>query len=104
MAKYVFVYKGGGGMPEGEEEGKRLMEAWGAWFQGLGSSVVDMGNPFAGSTSVASDGSVNGAADSALTGYSIIDADSLDAAAGSAKSCPVLASGGSVEVYEAVEM
>ena len=103
MAKYVFVYKGGG-MAATEEEQQQVMAAWGAWFGTLGSAVVDMGNPFAGSTSVASDGSTNGGAASGLTGYSIIEADSLDAAAGSAKSCPVLASGGSVEVYEAMEM
>ena len=29
------------------------MEAWGAWFGSLGDSVVDIGNPFGGSTAVA---------------------------------------------------
>ena len=42
MGKYVYAYKGGG-MPESEEEGKRIMEAWTSWFGGLGDSVVDMG-------------------------------------------------------------
>ncbi len=42
MGKYVYAYKGGG-MPESEEEGKRVMEAWTSWFGGLGDSVVDMG-------------------------------------------------------------
>jgi hypothetical protein len=37
-----------------------------------------------------------------LTGYSIIEADSLSAAAKSAKGCPVLSGGGSIEVYEAL--
>jgi hypothetical protein len=104
MGKYVFVYKGGSGVPETEEEQQRVMAAWGAWFEGLGSAVADMGNPFAGSASVSPDGSVGNGGGAGLTGYSIITAGGLDAATGSAKSCPILASGGSVEVYEAVEM
>ncbi len=39
---------------------------------------------------------------SSLTGYSIISAETLGEAGEKAKGCPVLASGGSVEVYEAV--
>jgi len=97
MAKYVFAYKGGG-MAETEEEQKAAMEAWGAWFGGLGSAVVDAGNPFAGSTSVGGNGT------SGLTGYSILSADSLDAASKHAESCPVLTNGGSVEVYEVLEL
>ena len=30
MAKYLFVYHGGS-MPESEEEGAKVMEAWGLW-------------------------------------------------------------------------
>jgi hypothetical protein len=41
---------------------------------------------------------------SKLGGYSIITAESLDEAATGAKGCPVLQSGGSVEVYEALAM
>ncbi|MDP9307342.1 MAG: hypothetical protein M3P15_03430 [Actinomycetota bacterium] len=104
MGKYVFVYKGGGGMPETEEEQQSVMAAWGAWFETLGSAVADMGNPFAGSSSVSPDGSVGNGGGAGLTGYSIITADSLQDATGSAKGCPILARGGSVEVYEAVEM
>jgi hypothetical protein len=104
MGKYVLVYKGGSGMPESEEEQQRLMAAWTGWLEGLGSAVVDRGNPFADSASVDSDGSVGNGGGASLTGYSIITAGGLDAATGSAKSCPILASGGSVEVYEALEM
>ncbi len=37
-------------------------------------------------------------------GYSIVSAGSLSDAAAKAKGCPVLASGGSVEIYKAIEM
>jgi hypothetical protein len=44
----------------------------------------------------------HGAGNHPLSGYSIIAADSLDAAVELAQGCPVLADGGTVNVYEAV--
>jgi hypothetical protein len=46
----------------------------------------------------------NGGGGNPLSGYSLIEADSLDAAVQFAKGCPVLADGGSVEVAEAIDM
>jgi hypothetical protein len=100
MAKYVLVFKGGS-IPGSEEEQQRVMAAWMSWFEGLGGAVVDMGNPFGASKSVGNGGSVGGGGDA--TGYSILTADSLDAAIEHAKGCPILANG-SVEVYEALDM
>jgi hypothetical protein len=97
MAKYVYIYKGGG-MPETEEEGKKVMEAWTSWLGGMGDHVVDMGAPFGASAGV------SGGTTSGLSGYSVVTAGSLDEAAEHAKGCPVFASGGGVEVYEVVEM
>jgi hypothetical protein len=102
MSKYAFAYLGGSGMATTEEERDAAMAAWGAWFGELGSAVVDPGNPFAASTSVASDGSVNGGARAGLGGYSVVEAASLEDAAALVKGCPVLAGGGSVDVYEIV--
>lgn len=99
MGNYVLAYLGGG-MAATEEERNAAMAAWGAWFGGLGSAVIDAGNPFAASTSVSSDGSVNGGARAGLTGYSVLEAPSLEEAAALAKDCPILAAGGSVDVYE----
>ena len=97
MGKYVFTYSGGS-MAETDAERETAMAAWGAWFERLGPAVLDIGNPFAGSTAVGA-GAPNG-----LTGYSIVSADSLDAAAQLAQSCPVLEHGGGVGVYEALAM
>jgi hypothetical protein len=99
MSTYVLAYTGGG-MAETEEEQAAVMAAWGAWMGGLGDAIVDAGNPFGPSAVVASDGAVSQGAPSGLTGYSIITADSLDVAITQVKDCPVLASGGAVEVYE----
>lgn len=76
------------------------MAGWGAWFGGLGDAVVDGGNPCSGSKTVASNGSITDGAAGNISGYSILKADNLDAAAKMAKGCPVLAGGGSVQVYE----
>ena len=104
MAKFVLTYHGGSGMPETEAAQQEVMAAWGGWFEGLGASVVDGGNPFAASCTISSDGSTADGGTKGLTGYSVIDASSMADATEKAKGCPVLASGGTVEVYEALDM
>lgn len=80
------------------------MAAWGGWFGTLGPAIVDAGNPFGPSAAVASDGSVSDGASSALTGYTVLTANSIGEASELAKGCPVLDAGGSVEVCETVEV
>ncbi len=99
MANFLLTYHGEGGMPETKEEQDRIMGAWSAWFGTLGGAVVDGGNPVSAAKAISPDGSVMDAT-SAPTGYSIIQADSLDAAVELAKSCPVLAAGQVVLVSE----
>ncbi len=100
MPKYLFVYHGGG-MPESEEEGKKQMEAWGNWLGGMGAKVVDGGNPVGQSTTVTSDGSVvNDGGANPATGYGVFEAANADEAIALAKGCPILMSGGSVELAE----
>jgi hypothetical protein len=104
MANYVLAYKGGGmaGTPQEQEQ---VMAAWGQWFGSLGQALVDGGNPFSGKASaIASDGSVTDGASSGLTGYSILKADDLASATRLAKGCPILTSGGSIEVYETFQV
>ena len=102
MAKFVYVYVGGQ-MAETPEAQEQAMQAWGAWFGTLGDSVADMGNPFGNSATLSSGGVADGGK-SGAGGYSIVSADSLGDAAAKAKGCPVLAGGGSVEIYEAIPM
>ena len=103
MAKYVFVYKGGS-MAATEQERHAAMTAWMQWFGTLGTAVVDAGNPFGPSKAVKATGAATDGASSALTGYSVLQADSLDAAATLAHACPILKSGGSVDVYETMNV
>jgi hypothetical protein len=96
MSNYLFAYRGGS-MAATDEEREAAMAAWGAWFGGLGDAIVDPGNPFGPSTSVGGNGSAP-----ALSGYSVIKSDSLDTATKLVDGCPVLSSGGSVDVYETI--
>jgi hypothetical protein len=100
MANYLLAYTGGG-MATTEAEREAAMAAWGQWFGELGSAVVEPGNPVGASASVSASGS-NGPASSGLTGYSVISAENLDAAAGLVKGCPILAVGGKVDLYETI--
>jgi hypothetical protein len=97
MAKYVLAYTGGN-MAATDEERQAAMAAWGAFLSGLGDALVDAGNPFGPSTTVGNGGGT------ALTGYSVITAGSLDEAAEKAKAAPVVGNGGGVEVYETIEV
>jgi hypothetical protein len=86
-----------------EAEREAAMAAWGEWFGKLGAAVIAIGNPLGASTSVSASGS-NGAAGSGITGYSVIAAESLDAAASLVTDCPIIAAGGKVDVYETIEV
>ena len=104
MPKYVFVYHGGK-MPETEEEGAQVMAQWQSWLGGMGDAVVDGGNPVGMSSTVHSDGSVTGDGGSnPVSGYSLVQTDSMEAALALAKGCPILEAEGTVEVAEAMEM
>ena len=104
MSKYLFVYHGGT-KPDTEAEVEKVMAAWGQWFGSMGADVVDGGNPVGMSSTVASNGSVvnNGGANP-VSGYSLVEASSLDDALAKAKGCPILAVGGSIEVAATIDM
>ncbi len=101
MAKYVLMYSGGG-MPETEEEQAKVMAAWGAWYEKLGSAVSDPGDPFSGNAlKIGSDGAVSDATKStSASGYTVLEADSMESAVKMAKGCPILTDGGQIMVHE----
>lgn len=104
MANYLLVYHGGS-MPESPEEGQKVMQAWTDWFERLGDALVDGGNPVSEVRTIANNGTVSEGGINPSSGYSVIKADSLDAAVALAKGCPLLnGGGGSVEVAETVAM
>ena len=104
MAKFLLIYHGGS-QPETEEAGKEVMAQWMKWFETIGPSVADGGNPTGEAKTIAPGGKVSdGAGADPVSGYSLVTADSLDAAVKLAQGCPHLKAGGTVQVYETIEM
>ena len=99
--KYLLVYYGGG-MPETPAAQARVLKQWEKWFAKVGPGMVDGGNPFSGAVNkIRADGTVaKGAIGKRASGYSIIEAASLDKATKTAKGCPIIRSGGEIAVYE----
>jgi len=90
MTTFLFSYR----MPKGYVPGRTdAAAAWTAWFEELGTSVSDRGNPVFESASLGHCGD-----DTTLGGYSLITAEDLEEALALAKGCPVLAEGAGVEV------
>ena len=104
MTKFVLVYSGGG-MPENEADRAAVMAEWGKWYEKLGAAIVDGGNPFGASKAVTSSGVSDGPISSPpATGYTIITADSLDAAVAKVSSHPHIKFGGQFSVFETFDM
>jgi hypothetical protein len=100
LVNYLLAYHGGG-MPQTEQERAKVMADWGQWFGTLGPALVDGGNPVGQTRTIAGSGSVSdGGGANPVSGYSIIKAESMEAAVQMAKGCPLLASGGNIEVGE----
>ena len=99
---FVFAYHGGK-IPESPEKGAKHTEKFEAWIGGLGDAVVNPGHPLGKSKTVSSGAvSVDGGSNP-MVGFSIVKADSMDAALDMAKRCPHLEIG-TVEVVEMMGM
>ncbi len=93
MAKFIMLYKGeatdvDGMSPEQQQE---VMAKWGEWMQRVGPALSDVGAPFGPGASVVDDGSM--ASPSPMSGYTIVEADDLDAAKALTAGHPYLSEG-----------
>ena len=103
MPQYVIVYLGGD-QPSSPEEGKQHFAKYMDWLSSLGDAAVSPANPLKNTNTVHPDGSVTAGGTTTMSGYTVIEADSMQAALSIAKACPFLDIGGSLEVSELVEM
>jgi hypothetical protein len=104
MPKYLLAYHGGS-QPATPEEGAKVTQSWRDWIAGLGDAIVDVGNPTGPAKMLAPNGGVTlGGGDAAVSGYTILQADTLDAAVGLAKGCPQLKANGMIQVAEIVPL
>jgi hypothetical protein len=109
MAKFLFVYRGGHEQtePPSAEEMQQVMQLWMDWIQG----GTEAGWMVDGGTGLKAEGKVVqpdmvvtdgpfAEAKELVGGFSIVEAKSLAAATELAKTSPMIAGGGSVEVRE----
>ena len=79
-----------------------IMGAWSKWFESIGEKIVDPGSPLGNGREISRSGTkeLPMGLDS-LTGYTVINAESMEEAEKIAKSCPMITS---IQVYEAMSM
>ncbi len=105
MTKYVFIYHApttpAEAAPPSPEQMEAVMGEWNAWAGRVGEGMVDFGTPLAGGTRVTPEGTSPSTRE--VAGYSIIEADDIEAALDLAKAHPHLSMPGGceIEVHEA---
>ena len=103
MTQFVFVYLGGN-QPSNPEEAQKHFDKYVKWLTSLGDSVITPLLPLKDTCTVSTDGTIREGGSSAMSGFSIIKADSIDAALAIAQACPFLEIGGSLEVSELMQV
>jgi hypothetical protein len=103
MPNYIIAYRGGN-QPETPEAGKESFAQWQTWVANLGDAAVNPGTPLKGSQIVSSDGVSTDGGDSLMIGFTVVSADTMDAAIEMAQACPHLGIGGTLQVAEMIEM
>lgn len=103
MSQFILVYLGGD-QPSSPEEGRQHFARYMEWLSTLGDAAVSPANPLKNTSTVSPDGNVTTGGTTTMSGYTIVEADSMQTALSMAKACPFLEIGGSLEVSELVEM
>jgi hypothetical protein len=109
MKKFLVLYKASAAefaaaMKATPEQAKAGMDAWMAWSQKAGSSIVDMGGPLGKSLRVTTTGASPVVND--LGGYSVMQGETKEALAATMKGHPHFMMGASatIEIIELMEM
>ena len=103
MSNFIITYLGGN-QPPSPKEGQKYFAKYQEWLTSLGDSAVSPMNPLKNTNTVNPDRTVTVESKTTMSGYTIIEAESMDAALEAAKSCPFLDINGSLEVSELLEM
>lgn len=110
MSKYLVIYYAPAEAMEmmanaTEEEKAEGMKPWMAWAEKCGEHLVDMGTPLVGGQVLSPDGT-SSASTREVTGYSMLEAESIDHAKSLLAGHPHLAwtGGCEIEVHECVPL
>lgn len=106
MTQYILTYINNNELSAEQkpsQDSKKHFARYQAWLASLGDAVISPANPFKDTHTVNSDGSVTSGSITSMSGYTIIDVESMEAALEFAKACPFLVMG-SLEVSELMQM
>jgi hypothetical protein len=103
MSKFLLVYYDGKMAADPKEMAKANAD-WTNWFNSMGKKMVDMGTPAMPGKMVSSAGVGPARDGAAITGYSVITAENLDAALKMAKGAPGMDKGLKVAVFPTMDM
>ncbi len=103
MTQYIITYLGGN-PPSSPEAGKQHFAKYNEWLSSLGNTAISPANPLKNTSTVNSDGTVTIGSTTSMSGYTVIETNSMEMALKIAKDCPFLDIGGSLEVSELIQM
>lgn len=103
MAQFMITYVGGN-QPSTPEEGQKHFAKYKEWLTELGDAAVSPANPLKQTHTVNPDTSVTTGGLTGMSGFTVVETDSMESALEMAKACPFLDIGGSLEVSELVKM
>jgi len=96
MKKFLFLYCGH------TEITQEIMDAWSNWFASIEDKIADGGSPLGPGKEISRTGTNDLPLDTeAISGYSLINAESIEEAEKIAEGCPMITS---VKVFEAMSM
>ena len=104
MPQFIFTYHEGkkSETPEEDQEG---LEAWKKWASSLGAALVNPGTPVGATKVLTKDGVSDNPSPHPIMGFSVIEAESMDAALELLKDCPHMHMfEGTLEVSEMMQM
>ncbi len=104
MPQFMLTYVGSPNHPSTPEEGQNHMAEYKAWLGSLGAAAISPMNPLKGTCLVNPDATVTQGGITGMSGFTLIEAETLEAALEVAKNCPYLGIDGTLEVSEMIVM
>ena len=103
MSNYILAFQTGK-TPKNAEHGAAIMAKWAAWMNRLGTAIVNPGAPLIKSCTVTSIGVGEGRGGNPMSGFTLVQAASMEAAIALTEGCPALENDGSIVVSEMMAM
>ena len=102
MSQFLIVYLGGD-QPKSPEEGQKAYAKYQQWMSEMGDAFITM-KPIKDTHTLNPDGSTTESGKIGMSGYNIIEADSMEQALEMARKNPFLDTNGTLEVSELIDM